>query len=246
MNKIIALILAFSIPSWGAVTFDAVGTSVDTAGVTTKDLTTLTVGVGSNRALIAQACWTGVPTAISFSWDATGTPQTVVLISSGSTTGNRQTCEVAGLVNPTSGAKTLRATWTGSQEIIMQGVSWTGVDQTGGITSFPNRNLAAGTSNTPSITITSAIGNATMDAIANGTSFIMNSVSATQTYLNHGATSLESGGSRAAGASSVTMTASLAGSDQWIAVGTDIAAVGAVAASVVCPSMGMLGIGCQQ
>ena len=61
-----------------------------------------------------------------------------------------------------------------------------------------------------------------MDAIVTGFNGTLSSVSATQNYLNHGSGSLESGGSRAAGSASNTMTGTIGSSDVWAVVGTDI------------------------
>lgn len=231
-------------PSWSAVTFDAVGTVTDNVAVVTSSNTSLTVGVGSNRALIAQVCWSGTVGAPNAHWDTTATNQNMPLISSGTTTTSSQACALFGLVAPTSGNKTFNVTWTTSRECIGQIVSWTGVDQTGGNTSFKPATNAQGTTNKPIITITSAVGNMTVDAIANGTSFGMTAVSATQTYLQSGTGAIESGGSRNGGNwVTVISTANLAGSDPWIAIGTDLVASGGGAAATVYPSGRLLGVG---
>lgn len=219
------------------VTFDAAGTGKETTNATSATFTTLTVGTGSNRALVAQLAFLGrskttAPTNITVTWDSGGTNQAMTLITnlSDSTTSSHHVY-LYGLVNPTSGNKTLSVSWTGTYDLDEQAVSWTGVDQTGGATSFPNATSNSGTSNSASVVITSATGDAVMDVIATGYSFALNSVSATQTFKIAGAGSIESGGSRAAGASTVTQTGSIAGSDKWIVVGTDIKAASAATAT---------------
>lgn len=235
MNRLILLSgLLLAPPLWGAVTFDAVGTGKDTgaSGVVTSSFTTLTVGSGSERALIAQVCWTGVPTNINnVGWDTAGTRQAMTLISSGTSASSGHTCAIYGLVAPTSGNKTWNATWTGSQECITQLVSWTSVDQTGGTTSFIRAPNGTGNSNTATVTVPSAVGNATVSAISAGAVATLNSVSATSTFLINGAGSIEGGGSRAAGSASNAMTGAYSTTDQWIAVGVNIVASAAAASA---------------
>lgn len=225
----VAMIVACAGRVSAQVHLDAVATAVDTASVTTKDLTTLTVGTGTNRALVLQITWTGVPTAISVKWDPATTNQTVTQITLASTTTNSQTVALYGLVAPTSGNKTLRASWTGSQEVMMQAVSWTGVDQTGGATSFPHGTSAAGNNASPTVNITSATNNMAMSVVAAGTAQSVTAVSVTQTFLTHGIGSLEGGGSWTYGATTVTATGTLSGTDRWVITGTDILAAPIVA-----------------
>jgi hypothetical protein len=216
-----------------AVTFDAVGVSTTgKAGVTvtTVSLTDLTVGTNSQRALVIQVLFLGTagggsaPTGVAWNWDATGTPQALTQIGTNTTSGNGQIVQLWGLVNPTSGNKTLTGTWTNNQEVDLQAVSWWGVDQTGGTTSFAHFNSATGSSATPSVTVTSAVGNAVMAVMVAGTAVGINSVDNTQTFLYHGSGSIEGGGNRAAGAASVVLTGTYAGSDLWAIAGVDIVA----------------------
>jgi hypothetical protein len=63
-----------------------------------------------------------------------------------------------------------------------------------------------------------------MSVVAGGSTQVLNSVNQTQTFLIHGAGAIESGGSRAAGASTVNFTGTFAGAEQWVAIATSIKA----------------------
>lgn len=212
-----------------AVTLDAVGTTHVTANAAvTKDLTTLTVGSGSNRALVVQISWSNtLPTGITVVWDQGGTNQSCTSVATASNTANCSTA-IYGLVAPTSGAKTLRVTWTGSRDIYLQAVSWTGVDQTGGATSFPGGAGFTGSNTTPTSTITSAVGDAVMAVHDTNTATLL-SVNNTSTFIDNVAPNLAGGGNLAAGAASVVLTATLNVSATWASCGTSIkASVGGV------------------
>lgn len=199
-------------------------TDITGSGVTTLDLTTLTVGSGSNRALVAQVAFNlKTVSAVTVTWDPATTNQTVAQIVTANGTGTDGRADLYGLVAPTSGAKTLRVSWTSSSDVVLNAVAWTGVDQTGGVTSFPHSTSATGTSVTPSVTITSAVNNATMDCSANPASGLYASPSKTQTFSDFNG-NVVAGGSRAAGAASNTHSWTIT-SQPWVSVGTDIAQV---------------------
>lgn len=208
-----------------AVTFDANSSANGRQGAgTTFDFTNLTVGSGTNRALVVQLQFGTNPGTISVAnWDQTGTPQALTEIpNTAADSAGGVSTRLFGLVNPTSGNKTLRFTWTTDTEIFVNAVSWTGVDQTGGATSFPNGTNATGNSASASVTVTSAVGNAVMGVFGNGNG--ITSVNNTQTFLDNSGINC-AGGNRADGAASVALTATLT-SDKWAASGTDIAAAG--------------------
>lgn len=203
-------------------TFDAVGTDVTSNGVTTKDLTTLTVGSGSNRALVVQLVWSGSVTAVSVTWDQGGTNQACAAIT-GATATNTGMVQLWGLVAPTSGNKTLRVSWTTSRDVVVQAVSWTDVDQTGGTTTFAHGTGATGTGTTSTATVTSAANNAVMAVFSNNTDLI-DAVNNTQTFIENTPANVGGAGNRAAGAASVAMTATNHVSSTWAAAGCDIVA----------------------
>jgi hypothetical protein len=221
MRKLIAVsLLLLASKGWGAVTVNATATAVDTGGVavTTATNSSLTIGSGSNRALVCVLEGISAMGSAAITWDTT---QNMVLISS-YTDSNTQTVSLFGLVNPDSGNKSSVATWTGSTEAFLQCQSYTGVNQIGGTTTFPPAACTHATSAAPSITVTSQTGDETVSGVVSGLSFAISAVSATQLFLNHGAGSIEGGGSYTAGSASNVMTGTLVGSDVWGMCATDI------------------------
>lgn len=206
-----------------AVAFDANATGDDTAnGVTSINHAKLTVGAGANRALVVQITWSAVVTSPSLRWDSAGTNQAMAAIPSAGVT-NTNRAELWGLVAPTSGANNLAVSWTTARDVYVNAVAWTGVDQTGGATSFPHGATNTGASGvTASVSVTSAVGNAVMGVHVTPASAV--SVNNTQTFLDSVAAGISAGGNRAAGAASVSMTATWNTSQIWASAGTDILA----------------------
>lgn len=213
-----------------AVAFDAAGTADAVAHDTSPvNFTNLTVGSGSERALVAfisiDISVSGSDAISSVQWDATGTPQAMTLITS-ITNGNSARTFLYGLVNPTSGAKTLRVTFSGTapDEVFLDAFSVTGADQTGGTTTFAHANTATGTSTSPSVSITSATGNLTAAGIT--APQVLSSPTQTQIFADNAGLFTSGGASRAAGAGSVSHGWTLAGSVAWAMAGVDIVASG--------------------
>lgn len=209
-----------------AVAFDAVPTAdghSTNASVTNN--ANLTVGSGSNRALIAFISSHNFPSATSITsvqWDATGTPQAMTLIGS-VVTGPEDFTYIYGLVAPTSGNKTLRVNWgAATEEVFLSALSVTGADQTGGTTTFAHVATSSGTSTTASVSITSAAGNLTAAAVT--APQVLSAPTQTQIYVDNGGSVTSGGASRAAGAASVSHAWTLAGSVAWSMVGVDIVA----------------------
>lgn len=213
-----------------AVTFDAQD-KVQATTVTTVDLTTLTVGSGANRVLLARLHLGGPTTARTVVWDPAGTNQSLTLIAE-IANGSGPFTALWGLVAPTSGNLVLRASWTTSRSVVLGGIAWTGADQAGGATTFAHAATAIGTSTTPSITVTSAAGNAVVDASTDGDNY--NSGTQTVDYIDN--TSATAGGSRAAGAASVVMEWTIASSDNWASAGVDIVAAAAGGGATLPPA----------
>lgn len=229
-----------------AVAFDANATADCTANsvnlVTGKTCATLTVGTGANRAVVCQVGLSlHSPATEVMTWDLGGANQLMTLIRGADNTGTNGRAELWGLVAPTSGAKTVQYTAVGTSDITINCVSWTGVDQTGGATSFPNAASATGTSATASVTITSAVGNATMDSTANDGSQY-NSATKTITYNDATPNLISAAGSRAGGAATVTHQWTLNVSANWVSVGTDLLAA-AGGGCTVAPTLTLLGVG---
>src|SRR6266704_349235 len=150
-----------------AVAFDAKATAYAATtgtGVTTLSNNNLTVGSGSNRALIAVVTWvnTATPTSPSANWDTAGTNQAMTQIGSTIANGSDVHCALFGLVAPTSGAKNFTITWTNACGCYVDLIAFTGVDQTSVAVAFPHFNSATGSTSPASVTITSATGNYTV------------------------------------------------------------------------------------
>lgn len=215
-----------------AATFDAkavLDTTVN--GTTSVTATNLTVGAGSNRALVVQFAFSlHSPTSLAVTWDFGGSAQPCASIVAANGAATVARAELWGLVNPVSGAKSLKAAWTGASDVCMNGVSWTGVNQTGGVTTFPhstsNTGSSSGGPNTQAtVTVTSAVGNAVMDASCGDTGNY-NSSNQTSTYIDNTPANMGGAGSRAAGAATVTLSwnETTGATNKWVSVGTDILA----------------------
>lgn len=219
-----------------AVTFDANATTDTTnnavPGGTGVSATNLTVGSGSNRVLLVHVVFSNqAVTSVVLNWDNAGTPQALTLIKSANCIGATGRADLYGLVNPTAGAKTLKLTWNAvNSDVCMNGVSWTGADQTGGVTSFPHSTSANGNSGTASLVVTSATNNATMVTVDGQGN--LSAPTQTQTFLDSTPASMSGGGSRAAGAATVTHQFTVTAANDWVCVGCDIAIAGAAAAFV--------------
>ncbi len=224
-----------------AVAFDANATADTTQNaVATITNGNLTIGSGSNRALIVQLSFSNQAlSALTVKWDVAGANQSLTLIGTVNVSGARS--ELWGLINPASGNKIVTVNWTGSSDVCCNATAWTGVDQTGGATSFPNFTSATNTTGNPSLTITSAVGNATMAVATN-----LSSISAptqTQTFLDTTPSNISGAGSRAAGAATVTHGWT-SGGGAWSEAGCDIAAAGGGggATPIYAPTMTLLGV----
>lgn len=128
---------------------------------------TFTVGAGINRALlVALACEGVAPTAPTCNWDSTGANQAMTLIATD--VDNRESSPVRiflfGLVNPTAGLKTLSvAGLNTSTSSIIAYISFNGVDQTGGATTFKNSQVnSTGTGTVLTATVVTNAGDAAL------------------------------------------------------------------------------------
>lgn len=208
------------------VTFDAKGTAVATGnGVTSADLTTLTIsGALTNPGLTAQVAWSGTVTSPSLTWDNGGSNQAMAAVPGAGAT-NTTRSEIWGLVNPISGNKTLHAAWTTARDISLQGISWSNVNQTGGATSFPNGTSATAASgtNTGPVVVTSAVGNAVVGVFSTNDAG-MASVDNTQSFIDNAPATMSTAGNYAAGAATVTLTATRDATSHVASAGCDIAA----------------------
>ena len=235
------ILLAAAVPARAQVVFDANATAdcVSATAQTSASCSTLTVGSGTNRALICQFVWNVAVSAVSATWDQAGAAQSLALIT-GATGTNTVHAELWGLVVPVSGAKTLSLSWTTSAQVVINCLSYTGVDQTGGATSFPHGTSATGSATPTSVTVTSATNNAVVAAHVM-TAGTITAVNNTQTYLDNTPATMSAAGNRAAGAATVTLTSTVSGGPPtWVAVGADVLAAGAAAAP---PTRTLFGVG---
>lgn len=117
-------------------TFQSGGTSL------TGGFGKLTVGTGSNRALVVTIVYNFAvtqPGGFSVVWDSGGANQTVAPIISITSGHGNFTAAMYGLVAPVSGAKILTVSWTNAvQDFFIDAISFTNVDQTGSTTTFSN------------------------------------------------------------------------------------------------------------
>lgn len=205
-----------------AVLLDAASTASNTANAaTTVSLTTLTVGSGINRALICVLGMQTGFTGMTVSWDPIGANQPLTLI--GSIAGSAGTTSlIFGLVNPTSGNKTLTATWTTAVSAVIDAIAFTNVIQTGGTTSFPNFNSATSTGTAATVAITTDVNSYVVGTAATG-GFNVSSVDHTTLHVNNANMGWGSNYSVGSG-TSVTLGATLSGSSTgWSMVGTSLA-----------------------
>ncbi|MDI3561281.1 hypothetical protein [Bradyrhizobium sp. Arg816] len=212
-----------------AVAFDTFGHTGNGGSSTTSysSASVITVGSGSNRALVVFLMFvfaggSGLPTGISVTWN--GVSMTPITGATFSDVTAGTSIIAYGLVNPASGANTLAASWTGARFASVGAISFTGVDQTGGATSFAhgagNHGNAGGNA---TVTVTSATGNITAAAYTNDGGSSFTATSATQDFVD--ATS-DCAMNHTAGSASNTMTATQ-GSTNWVAAGVDVVAAAA-------------------
>jgi hypothetical protein len=214
-----------------AVALDVAGTEIDSTpgGTSPATYTGLTTsGSLSNGAIVAMV-FMGNKTITSGTMTVTWGSQSMTFIPGTQVTssGGFGIITFWGLVGVTVfGNQTLTVSWTGgtnNNNFACCACSWTGVNQTGGATSFPNGNTAGATSAAPAVTITSATGDAVMAAFAD-LAAAFTATNNTNLFLDSNMTNINCAGLRAAGAASVSCTGTIGVSDTWIASGTDIAA----------------------
>ena len=220
-----------------AVTLDTTGSAVGISGtgVTTYAYTNMTVGAAlSNGALVAMALFPGNgATALTMTWDAVGANQALTSILK-VTPSSGDTIALFGLVNPVSGNKTLTLSWSGAAAngVLVDAISFKGVNQTGGTSSFANANSASALSNAgpAAVTITSNSNDAVVAAFLVGLDLL--TINNTTIFLNNTVTGCGANYVLPASSSNV-MQATFSGTPNWLAIGVDV-----VAAATVTPIVG--------
>ena len=208
-----------------AVAIDTVGTEGGTGSYVETISSVGTVGSGTNRAIVCQLIFDiASVTGVSVVWDPEDANEAMSLI--GKTSDD--CLQFWGLVNPTTGSgKNVTATWTNTKSCAISNVSFTGVNQSGGTSSFTYEAEVTGNSTTPSITVTTANGNATMDVGLN-TAAPFASPTQTQTLANNSMPINYVGGSVGLAAAATNVHSwTLAGSGAWREAGANIIAAAA-------------------
>lgn len=238
MKRIVAILwlLALCTSAPAVVAVDGTtATQTNVNAVTTMTISNLTVGAGTNRALLVHLGFTGstTPAGLTVVWDPTGANQTMTAIpgtNSGTNGALSQAVVLYGLVNPASGNKNLVVTWTGSTEAHATAISFTGVMQTSVAAAFPNGNVVSNLSAVAppaQVTITSATGNiVTAVAVQNVANFggAAGSGGTIIANANTGGPAQQLASSYYPGASSVVAGVTWSGSTApWIASGSDVA-----------------------
>jgi hypothetical protein len=147
----------------GAVAFDANATSV-ASGNSASPFTNgnLTIGAGSNRCLIVTAGFFGAVSAVSATWNGGAN---MFAIGNAVNAGGG-TIWMFGMVAPASGNHTISVSWTGTAQFLaVNGVSFTGCNQTGGATTFINATTNTGASPPPSLTVTTPANDISVDLV---------------------------------------------------------------------------------
>lgn len=214
-----------------AVAFDAVCvTDSFSFGAQTLTNASLTVGVGSNRVIVCPVIYNSTGTSVvQVIWDNGGTNQSLSLIGRRiNTAGGGAAAELWGGVAPISGTKTMAVIMAASANDLCFGpLSFTGADQTGGVTTFKNFTAGTNTIGTPGVSITSAIGDFCVDAVAINAAVV--STNKTQNFIDNSANTTGAGSARTSGSASAPFLWSISagGGITWVDIACDIAAAGA-------------------
>lgn len=138
-----------------SVVVDAIDTTENANNSGTSSYSGLTIGSGSNRALVAVLLFgggnAGAASSISVTWNGVSLSQIIGPVSNG-TVGD---IYIYGMVNPASGNHNLVVTWAGSSVGLWTSlISFTGANQTGGTTTFANAVSNTGSGSVPTINAT--------------------------------------------------------------------------------------------
>lgn len=251
MRKLFACLIALAAlgwqPAWSAVANQGCTPTVgSTSGQhfssnTSFSLTNVTVSAGSHLALTLQVhtdigSVTTTPTVVSAVWDQAGANQSLSSVNAGQVTGQGANIETWALINPTPGSnKTITVTISAAAPVFLDACAWTGVDQTGGATSFPHKSTSQ---NTTTVSVTSATGNAVLGGGDSGAG--LSGITGTTIFSDsvNGAV-VNSFANFASGSASVTIGS---GNTNAVVSATDIKA--AAASASACGNLPLMGVGC--
>lgn len=183
--------------------------------------TSVTFGTvaGDTAILIACLDTSGDNNTLSCTWD-TGLGANQAMTRLGSVLGaDGNKITFFGLVNPSIvvNASVVITGWSGSGVLANNFLSFQGTLTTTTAACFTNLASNTGTSNTPSVTVTSAVGNLVAAAFEAANPGVASTNGTEWFPSSNGGT-----GSYATGASSVTLTATIGGSPTWAAIGVNV------------------------
>lgn len=188
----------------GGIAFDVLSSGSFSA-TTTKTVAHTPVSVVNGIAITDISFQGTAVTGVSVTYNG------VAMTQVGTATVSNVTTYMFSLTAPPSGAQNVIASWTGSQSGWMHTRTYTGVDQS---TPKGTPVTATGTSTTPSVTATSAVGELVVDVTTANAAL---TIGAGQTSRYIETTVVATGGSEEAGAASVVMSWSQA-SAAWASV----------------------------
>jgi hypothetical protein len=233
---------AITLTSSGRVATDTGATGIAVAAlattattnslVTSLDNTSLTVPAGTTTllAFLAHGEQTNAATGVAVHWDSAGTNQNMTLIGTVDSGNFNVKVSLYGLVSPTTGAKTLHATWTGGCPAALSAIALTGTVTTSVAAAFIHAATNTALTGAPSVSVTSSAANMAIAFMALNNAAITSETATNSTLLfNASLTQLGTAAARATGASTVAFTAAPSGSNEWVAAGCDVVAAAASA-----------------
>lgn len=221
---LLVLLCALASPVSAAVSKNSNSVAQTEQSGTSHSNTQLTIAAGSNTVLVAFLLTSGDPGAISAATWA-GVSMTAIGNANNATSGRR--VYLYGLVAPTTGNQTLSFTTTNSVDTFIYAVAFDGADQSGGTTTFANFTSATGNSTQPSVAITTANGNATVDAANSPTGgWDTATTNVTSLFRKSGSGSIDGGAAYALNSGSSQTHTWTTGSAQWVIAGVSVVAVG--------------------
>lgn len=238
-----ALLWLWCTAAGAAVALDAKGVAKGQTSSSTSFSTSamLTIGAAlSNGAAVFGCMWDVPITSPSATWAGTSAPLIILETPSGVAS-----VALFGLTAPSSGSNTFSVSWTNSAEVVCSGVSFTGVNQTGGTTSFAHSigNGAASGVTTETVTVTAASGDYVLAGFNMGQS--ITAVNNTQVFIDNAVQTLDvnAGMNIVSATGNMSMTATQGTSDFGIGAGVDI--VAAAGGGPTCPmTRALMGVGC--
>lgn len=238
---VVLAVFATATPASAVLAVDATGTYQQTAGVVagSTTYTGITMGSVSNGAMtcfVYFAPVAGHPSGVTATWNGTNAPN----VGAQNANSGQFDAYVFALINPAAGNNNFVVSFTnpGTMQVGIECISFSGADQTGGVTTFYGVQTTQGTSTAPTATVTSAVGDivVAMECTAKN----VNSTDGTTIFTDNSGLG-GNGANRAAGAASVAIGATLASSGVWAEIAHAIKA--AAAGGEVRHNMLMLGVG---